>query len=304
MVKWFKTGASALAAAALMGGAVQACAALETAAAPADVKPALWKVADSDTTIYLFGTIHVLPEGRAWMTPALEAAVDGADELVTEIGALETAGAQGGAAMKELGMSKGLKPLAQRVPAEKRAALAELVAASGLPAQALDGMETWLAGILLFQATMTRLGVAPESGVEWQLAERWQDSGKPVLGLETLREQFGIFDRLPEGTQQAFLVSTLEDPAEMKQQFGAMLDAWARGDVEGVARTFNDEEQMPKALRKVLLDARNVRWTEWLAKRMDRPGTVFVAVGAGHLAGDQSVRAMLKKKGFKATRVQ
>ena len=300
MRNWLKTSGAALAAVALAGCAAQ------TSAAPAaaEVKPALWKVADEDTTLYLFGTIHVLPEGKPWITPALGAAVDGADELVTEIGSLETAGAEGGAAMMELGLGKGLKPLAERVPAEKRAALAQMVAASGMPAQALDNMETWLAGIILFQVAMKQLGVAPESGVEWQLAERWKPSGKPVLGLETMREQFGIFDRLPEEMQQAFLVSTLENPVEMKKQFGAMVDAWAAGDVEGVARTFNDDEQMPPALRKVLLEARNADWAEWLAERMDRPGTVFVAVGAGHLAGDQSVQAMLKKKGFKATRVQ
>jgi uncharacterized protein len=83
-----------------------------------------------------------------------------------------------------------------------------------------------------------------------------------------------------------------------------MLDAWSRGDLKGIARTFDDETQMSPELKDALMRRRNARWAEWLARRLDRPGTVFVAVGAGHLAGADSVQKMLEARGIKAKRVQ
>ena len=100
------------------------------------------------------------------------------------------------------------------------------------------------------------------------------------------------------------LLSVVEDSAETRAQFQAMLDAWSNGDLDGIARTFDDETQMSPELKAALMSRRNAAWADWLAKRMEKPGTVFVAVGAGHLAGEDSVQAMLKKKGLKAKRVQ
>jgi hypothetical protein len=283
---------------------IAACASAEAPKAPASAaKPAMWKLADDDTIIYLFGTIHLLPEGQKWRTPAMEQALAAADELVLEIGDADDpmVAAQG---MMALGMSPGLPPVAERVPADKRAALRAMIAESGVPEAVLDRMETWAAGLTLLGVTFKRLGLDPELGVETQITGPFRKSGKPVRGLETVKEQFGFFDTLPEDAQRAFLVGTLDDSAAARKQFKAMLDAWAAGDVKGIERSFNDEASLSPELRDALLSKRNARWADWLDKRMDRPGTVFVAVGAGHLAGRESVQAMLKKHGYKAKRVQ
>ena len=83
-----------------------------------------------------------------------------------------------------------------------------------------------------------------------------------------------------------------------------MLGAWRSGDTEAIARTFDSEKALSPELRTVLMVRRNANWAEWLVKRLDEPGTVMVAVGAGHLAGKGSVQELLKAKGFTATRVQ
>jgi hypothetical protein len=96
----------------------------------------------------------------------------------------------------------------------------------------------------------------------------------------------------------------LDDPEKMRKQFAAMLKAWSAGDVKAIAATFNDDVNVSAELREHLLKRRNARWADWLAKRLEKPGTVFVAVGAGHLAGTESVQAMLKAKGLQTKRVQ
>jgi uncharacterized protein YbaP (TraB family) len=289
-----------------LAGLLLPLAACASAAEPAkaDSKhPALWKLADADTQIWLFGTIHLLPEGQGWRTPVLDSALSGADELVLEVADVDDmmASAQ---AMQKLGMSPGLPPIAQRVPEAKRAALRAMIAESGYPEAVFDGLETWAAALPLLGVTFKRLGLDPTLGVERQIGAPFRAAGKKVSGLETIEQQFGFFDTLSEGAQRALLMAVVEDTKETRAQFRAMLDAWASGDLAGIARTFDDETQMSPELREALMRRRNAAWAEWLERRLDRPGTVFVAVGAGHLAGEISVQSMLKAKGLRVKRVQ
>jgi hypothetical protein len=279
-----------------------ACAAEAAPAAPA-ARPAMWKVADSDTILYLFGTIHLLPEGQGWRTAAMDKALAGSDELVLEIANVDDmmAAAQ---AMAKLGLSPGLPPIAERIPEAKRAAMRSMIAESGYPEAIFDALETWAAALSLLGVTFKRLGLDPSLGVERQIGTPFRASGRAVTGLETVEQQLGYLDTLSEDAQRALLLSAVEDSAETRAQFKAMLAAWASGDLKGIARTFDDETRMSPELRTALMSRRNAAWAESLAKRMERPGTAFVAVGAGHLVGENSVQAMLAKKGLKATRVQ
>lgn len=265
--------------------------------------PALWELADSDTRIWLFGTIHLLPEGQSWRTPALESALAGSDELVLEVADVDDMMASA-RAMAKLGVSAGLPPIAERVPEAKRAALRAMIAESGYPESVYDGLETWAAALPLLGVTFKRLGLDPSLGVERQIGAPFRAAGKRVVGLETIEQQFSFFDTLSEGAQRALLVAVVEDSEATRAQFRAMLDAWASGDLAGIARTFDDETNLSPELKEALMKRRNQRWAEWLVRRLDSPGNVFVAVGAGHLAGADSVQAMLAARGLKAKRVQ
>jgi uncharacterized protein YbaP (TraB family) len=263
----------------------------------------MWKLADADTTIYLFGSFHLLPNGEQWRTPAFEKALARSDTLVLEVANLDDPSALS-ASLMNVAFSPDLPPLAERVPADKRNALKAMIADSGIAEAALDRMETWAAALLLTAVTYKRLGLDPNAGVEHSLMEPWRKSGRPVEGLETIDQQLGYFDHLSEDSQRKFLVGLLDSPEKGRAEFAGMLKAWESGDVAGIARTFDDETQMSAELRRTLMAERNARWSDWLKARLDRPGTVFVAVGAGHLAGAQSVQTMLKAKGLKAKRVQ
>ena len=271
--------------------------------APEGPRPALWKLSDRDTTIYLFGTIHLLPKGLQWRTPAIERAIAETDTLVleTEIGSDLMAAAQ---TLMRLGVSPGLPPLADRVPPERRDELRKIIAAAGVPERALDRMETWAAALTLLTVNFKQAGLSAEAGVERGLDAAYRGARKRVEGLETPEQQFGYFDKLSEEAQRTLLVGMLDDPARAQAEFKAMLDAWQRGDTDAIARTFDSETALSPELRDVLMTRRNAAWAEWLAKRLERPGTVLVAVGAGHLAGSDSVQRMLRARGLRARRVQ
>ncbi len=289
--------------AAISAIAATACAAAP-AAEPKAASPALWKVADEDTTIYLFGTIHLLPKDTKWRSPEFDRAAAGSDTLVVETVIDEKNPAATMGEVFKLAISPGLPPLLDRVPADKRDALATMVAKSGIPAQAFDKIETWAAAFMLLGVHFQSLGLDSGSGVESVLKKQFEEGGKTVGQLETNAEQLGYFDRLSEEAQRKFLLSVVENPSDMKEQFGGMLDAWARGDVKAIGESFNRDLAAAVELKEALLVKRNANWANWVKGRLDRPGTVLVAVGAGHLAGEESVQAMLESKGVRVTRVQ
>jgi uncharacterized protein len=270
---------------------------------PAEGRPALWRVSDKDTTIYLLGTIHVLPTGFRWETGRIPAAIVGSERLI-----LETVVPKDPAAVSNIllgmGQSPGLPPLLARVGPDKREALRSAIDRSGLPANVLDGLETWAAGFLLVATQLGALGLDGGNGVEEQLSARFEEGAKPIAGLETVREQLGFFDTLPEADQRAFLEGVVDKPEALRDQYEAMLAAWAKADLPAIARTFDEELEQTPRLRERLVTARNRAWAAAIARSMAEPGTWFIAVGAGHLTGAGSVPELLGKASVKVERVQ
>jgi uncharacterized protein YbaP (TraB family) len=277
------------------------------AAAPAEARearPAMWKVSDRDTEIYLFGTVHLLPPGIQWRTSKFDKATKAADSLVIETIIDEKNPQPFVAELIRLSIRPGLPPILDRVSPAKRERLRAVIAKSGVPEAALNNTETWAAAFQLLQLQFKELGVSGTDGVELALRNTFAAAGKPVQQLETNSQQLGFFDTLPEAAQRELLEGAIEEPARAKQQFDAMVAAWMAGDVDAIGRTFNSEFQASPELKEALLVRRNANWSYWLHSRMGQPGKVLVAVGAGHLAGSDSVVEMLKKRGLKVQRVQ
>jgi uncharacterized protein YbaP (TraB family) len=287
---------------ALVGLAAASLAAPQAIAAEA--KPALWEVSDPDTKIYLFGTIHLLPTNYPWRTRAMEKAIASSDTLYVETIVDQKNPQALAAELARLGFSPGLPPLASRIHPAKRPLLEAAIAKSGVPRQVFDRMETWAAAFTLLGVQFKELGLRGENGVEEILRTAFASAGKQIGQLETNSEQLGFFDTLPQNAQRALLEGAIENPQTMSTDFAEMLRGWASGDVEAIARTFNQGLAASPELMEALLRRRNANWSNWIQRRLASPGTVMVAVGAGHLAGPESVQTMLQRQGYRIKRVQ
>ena len=272
------------------------------AKAPQAARPALWSVSDADTTVYLFGTIHLLPDNMKWRTAKIDQAMANSQQLVVETIIDDKNPTKLMSALASIGIAKGLPPLLERVPPAQRPALAAAVKKSGVPETAYNSMKTWMAAFLLLSNQFKELGLS--GGVEGVLRADFLAHNKPIGELETNLEQLSFFDKLPESAQRDLLQGAIEGSASMKREFGGMLDSWARGDVKGIAKTFDKDLATSPELRDTLIRERNTNWSKWIERRMAQPGAVMVAVGAGHLAGPYSVIETLKKDGYKVRRVE
>lgn len=266
-----------------------------------NVSPALWVVKDADTTVYLFGTVHALDGKQDWFNDEVKTAYDSSQEIVVE--ALMPEASEIAARVLPLAMDKGGKTLSSKLKPETAKLLAAELGKIGAPADALDKFEPWFASMTLTSILMQKMGMKPETGVEEILKAAAKKDGKSLGEVESFEWQINLFDTMPEDMQIALLTSGLEDIPEAEKVMGQMLNTWSKGDIDGLARLMNEAMLETPELGKLLLADRNARWAEWIDKRLDKPGTVFMAVGAGHLGGRESVQAMLAKRGIKTQRV-
>jgi len=268
---------------------------------PVMADPALWVVKDKDTTIYLFGTVHVLRPEIRWFDGGVKAAYDASSEVRLEMVAPEPA------AMQELVVKFGLdpagKPLSEKLGPETAALWRKTAGELGLPVQGFEAAKPWFAATVISVVAITKAGLDPDSGVEKILTTAAKTDGKALTGFETAEEQLGFFNTLPEPTQIAFLKSSLNELPKMMPMLNGMIGSWSKGDPDALAAQLNASMLDTPELGRVLLTERNKRWASWIAERMKTPGTLFIAVGAGHLAGKDSVQAYLKALKLRAKRI-
>ena len=272
------------------------------AAAPvAQAHPALWKVADHDTTIYLFGTIHLLPPGIDWLNGPLADALDHSDTLMTELPDLPPGDIA--AALLRHGTLPADKNLRRMMGEKERGQLEAALTSLGLPVALFDRKKPWVAAATLPILQLQRAGYNIESGAENSLTKRATQLGRARGGLETADFQFGQFDVLNDAQQLEYLGSVLEALPQINAEIAAMVGSWSRGDATALAAQLNADSDSP-VLAEALIFSRNRNWAGWIENRMKQPGTVFIAVGAGHLGGKGSVQDVLSQHGIKAVRVQ
>ena len=253
---------------------------------------------DEDTTIYLFGTVHVLPRDVNWYDARIAKAFDASDELVTEIDMSDmTAGAQ---LMLTAGKLEGGLNLRGLMSEKNRAEYETALTGLGMPVEALDGLEPWLASINLSMLPLITAGYDPASGVEMALTTR--GAGKTRGALETLEEQVALFNEMLTDTQLTMLDKIVQAVPDVAGTVDTMVDQWLVGDADALGETMNSEMDDPALYQRMLVD-RNANWVDWIEQRLEQPGTVFVAVGAGHLAGAGSVQDLLGQRGYKVERI-
>lgn len=262
--------------------------------------PALWRVQKGDLDGWLFGTVHVLPDGVAWQTPRIDAAIDKADRLVLEVGNLDDQAAVR-ATFERLGRRPALPPIAQRIAPGERDALDQLAAKGTAQPDVLRPYESWAAAMLLSAAIQRTLDVSETNGVEPALTARFRAAGKNIEGLETVEAQFRAFDTLPEATQRRMLGEVIADSGEMGPMFDRIVKAWMKGDIDAIARADSGRRKPDPMVEAAVLTVRNKAWAEKIAAMHGHP---FIAVGTAHLAGNDNLIALLQTRGFTVTRLR
>ncbi|HEX3571837.1 MAG TPA: TraB/GumN family protein [Acidobacteriaceae bacterium] len=279
-------------------------AAMGTPAKKIPATPAIWRVKGAHGTVYLFGSVHVMKPDVDWESGKVKTAFDSADTLYLEIANIDDT-----AAAQPLLLQYGLDPqhpLSEKISKEDLGALDSAVKAIGLPGETMmEPMRPWLVSMTLSILPMVKAGYAPDSGIDMLLLKQTKQASKPVKGFETLEQQIHLVADVPEAEQIAMLHKDLEELDKSTAQMNELVAAWEKGDVEKIGSIDNEElaTRYPAVYKRMVVD-RNARWVTTLDGVLKDPGTgtVFVAVGAAHLAGPDSVIKLLEKNGWQVER--
>ena len=241
-----------------------------------DARPALWVVNDEDTIIYLFGTFHALDGRTPWFNDEVQTAFAASDELV-----LETI-------VPDLGAP----------PPPPPAPMMRMV-----PVGPYAGSASFLSSSRMVMSAGRDQGMSTDQGADSVLRKAAEQIGKPVDGLESFEFQLGMFSRMPGSQLPSNPTEAARAKAALSNVLTRLQAAWSRGDVEGFTPMLQQmEARSPETYRQIFLN-RNARWAQWIARRLKQPGTVFVAVGAGHLAGKDSVQKKLAALNVRSQRI-
>lgn len=265
--------------------------------------PAIWKVSDADSSVWIFGSIHLLPPDTDWRTPEFDRLIDDADKVYFETDLGPAAQAEIIVMTAQRGFSTDSKLLNQKVDSKVMGKVRSMAETVNVPVANLLAMEPWMAATTLSMAAMVQAGYDPAIGVDTTVMKEIPEERQGFL--ETAVEQM---DAIAGGTRDEhiqMLKATLAEGTAAVGTIDQMLDAWISGSPEKVGDIFLAQlGSYGDGFTHRLITDRNSNWTGQISEMLERNEKAFLIVGAGHMVGEDSVVTMLENAGFTSERVQ
>jgi uncharacterized protein YbaP (TraB family) len=271
------------------------------AAGSARAEPALWEVTGGESTVWLFGSVHLLPEGGFTVGDELAEALDEAERLCLEI----DTGAEDEAATSAVTLARAVDPEGRdlfELLGSDAGHVRDAAEKAGVPLEALAMFEPWFAGLTVSVLALQAHGYDVQHGVEQIIQAEARDAGLPSCGLETLDGQLGLLDGLPDTLQKEILMQAIEEAGSIESLIEPMLEAWRRGDEDGLERSLEEDFEGYAELAEILIFRRNERWAGQVSKMLEDDEDVLVVVGAMHLVGDRGLPTLLAERGYRVAR--
>ena len=264
------------------------------------VHPALFRIVKDKSTVYLFGSIHLLPPKFEWRTPVIEKAIASADVFMFEVN-LDFATAEFHYFLDRHGYLQPGQTLHKMLSPTALEQYRSLIRNFQLDPNRVDYLRPGVAVLMLNQAAAgERLALAP--GVDATLTRYGKQHAKGVGYLESVEFQLETLTAMGGGDDVAVLEKQLSEwKSDDAQQYEKLLGAWAIGDLATMSSMENVFDAKQRAL---LLDNRNKNWIQRIEGMLNTPKTHFITVGAAHLSGARSVIEILCGKGWKVERLQ
>ena len=265
--------------------------------------PALYVVQDADSTLYLYGTVHILPPNTPWGGANAEAALAQADEVWTELEISPASDALTAALALRYGFVTPENALSNRLSPEDYASLEAAAERAGMPIRSLDLMRPWMAALTLSIAPTLEAGFDPQAGVDRAVDAAAEAAGKTMRAFETPEQQMRFFADLSEEAELEMLRDAIEDVESGSGDMERLFEAWRTGDIEQLEHLGVGEMREEHAqLYDVIIRRRNVAWRNTLIAELEGAGVDFVAVGAAHLVGEDGLVDLLRESGYRVTR--
>jgi uncharacterized protein len=258
-----------------------------------------WKITypNSKQSSYIFGTIHLIDKEKYNLPKSVSKQLEKADLLVMEIADLDDQ-----RMAMEMLMLKSGRMTDILNPAQKDSLYHYIEQRFGLDSTNFEKTMGKFKPIFFLQLPYTSLVISSES-YDVNINHLAMEKGIPIHGLETMQEQLSFFDDLSDELKAEMVMQVVRDTSDLKKEWNKFqtlylnqqlsdMSSFDSGNIDGMA--FYD---------KTLLSGRNEKWMHYLSTEL-KDKSVFIAVGAGHLAGQKGLLNLFKEAGYTVTRVQ
>lgn len=295
----------------------------------------LWKVEGKGNTIWILGSVHMLPERAHPFPAAFDQAYEDADRLIFEVdlsatdptalfGLMQSLMLPAGQTLEDVLSEETWEMLEPRLDDLVEGMMTMMSAAGGdaggeempgLPMGELDPdmikefmkpallrMKPWFIAFILQSQGAARDDYKAELGVDLFYMNRAKEDEKKISGLETFEQQLGFLEKTASGNEDEFLRAVLEQKSSEDDMLDKLVDAWMKGDLMKLDELMNASLKESPEIREILLLQRNRNWVPQIEDLLNDEENYLIVVGAGHLIGEGSVIDLLRKKGYKVTR--
>jgi uncharacterized protein len=260
----------------------------------------VWAIRGAHNTVYLAGSVHLLPTGDTALPKAFERAYADSTTLVMELDLGNFDPLEATTWMMDKGTLPAGTTLRGLLGEPRYQRVSTAAAALGLTMPMLDGLAPWVVGIELTDLAYEHAGFDPEEGVEEQLVRRAKSDHRATAGLETLEEELGGLVALSREDQVKMLDQTLDDTQQLQGEMEQVLAAWRHGDTQRLSALLTSEYSDFPALYRPLVTERNEKWLPQIEKMLKGDANVMVVVGALHVVGKGGLLELLRKDGYTA----
>ena len=265
--------------------------------------PPLWRVETGEVTFHILGTIHLLPRDVEWMTPEIIAGFEASDNLVLEAVIEPRDSRLVRFLIAQKGTFKDGKTLKDQIGEEEYLRLVGQADAFGFPERLLRYYKPWVASAVMTTQFAQTHEIDPDYGVESVLMREARRAGKPLKELEELFEHYSFLADFPMDVQVKMLAQTLDELATFPDTFATLIAAWSQGDLEALEGILHEFLLKSPEVYEQLIPVRNRLWVGRIMKLARQRESSFIAVGAAHLIGPDSLITMLEAKGYEIERI-
>lgn len=241
---------------------------------------------------YLFGTFHMMCKDDIAFSGALRKAIAASNEVYFEMDLDDPANTFGAILYMNMKNGKTLKDF--YTDDEYKRVAAYFKDSVQIPIELLKRMKPTMLEALLYPKMLSCKNM---SGVEEELLKIAKEGKKEIKGFETIQFQSSVFDSIPYEKQAEGLLKTIDSIGQYRQYFDSMLHVYKTQRISDIEKLFNHTEFGMEDNMDVLLYNRNKNWVKQLLQILPKQN-VFMAVGAGHLVGNQGLIELLRKEGY------
>jgi uncharacterized protein YbaP (TraB family) len=269
-----------------------------------NANPAIWRLDHNSASLYLLGSVHLLPDNINWYGGTIEQIVNDADEVVFEVHLTPEKEARSTQIVLANGIFQNGDTLSNYLEEEEYNTLMSLAQTYGFPGSAISTLKPWYASVVLSVNAIIKQGWNPNSGVDKSIEKIAATQGKLISELETVEFQMSTLYDHPLEVQAEMLKDTLVQLQDINAVTLEMVDAWASGDAERMNVAFLEPMKLQEEIYNKLVLQRNRNWIPVIENLINKDQVTLVVAGVAHFIGDDGIIGMLEEKGYKVTRMQ